>query len=74
MCWLCQSSGDGEKILYLRLSPYEAWQPYYSLPKISVPDYRDFPNGSKGWATCQKLLKAGWKLLPSYQTSELLAS
>jgi hypothetical protein len=77
MCWLSRFGGDGEKILHLRLSSHEAWRPYTSLPQYSVPDYRDFPNGSKGWATCQKLLKAGWQLLPSPRidyASERLAS
>ncbi|MBD0390676.1 MAG: hypothetical protein ICV54_30310, partial [Nostoc sp. C3-bin3] len=28
------------------------------------------PNGSKGWATYQKLLKAGWTLVPSARANE----
>jgi hypothetical protein len=64
MCWISNSGIDGEKILYLRLNFNDAWTPYSSMPKYSVPDYRDFPNGSKGWATFQRLLKVGWKLIP----------
>jgi hypothetical protein len=72
MCWLPRRGTDGEKILYLRLTSNAAWLPYTAHPHLSVPDYRDIPNGSKGWATCQKLIKAGWNLLPSpksYETS-----
>lgn len=65
MCWLSSLGEDGEKILYLRLKPNESWVPYTSMPKYSVPDYKDFPNGSKGFATFQKLLRNGWKLIPS---------
>jgi len=65
MCWLSPLGEDGEKILHLRLNANEAWVPYTSMPKYSVPDYKDFPNGSKGFATFQKLLRNGWKLIPS---------
>jgi hypothetical protein len=65
MCWLSKYGTDGEKILYLRLKPTDAWTHYAKMPGYSVPDYKDMPNGSKGWATCQKLLKAGWTIVPS---------
>ncbi|MEG3439046.1 hypothetical protein V0288_18115 [Pannus brasiliensis CCIBt3594] len=67
MCWLSRFGGDGEKILHLRLASNEAWKPYTSMPRYSVPDYKDMPTGSKGWATYQKLFKAGWTLVPSPQ-------
>jgi hypothetical protein len=65
MCWLSKFGNDEEKILHLRLNASDNWTPYTAMPQYSVPDYRDFPNGSKGWATFQKLLKAGWTVLPS---------
>lgn len=69
MCWLSNSGLDGEKILHLRLNYNDAWTPYTAMPRYSVPDYRDFANGSKGWATFQKLLKAGWKLIPNSEVN-----
>lgn len=71
MCWLSPLGSDSEKTLHLRLQLNQSWKPYKSLPQYAVPDYKDFPNGSKGWATFQKLLKAGWTVVPSdkaYQT------
>ena len=64
MCWLTRFGTNEEKILHLRTSPQQPWRPYTAFPEYSVPDYRIF-KGSKGWATYQKLLKAGWVLLPS---------
>jgi hypothetical protein len=64
MCWLPKMGSDGEKVLHLRTAPHERWRPYTAFPHYSVPDYQ-IPGGSKGWATYQKLLKAGWTLLPS---------
>jgi hypothetical protein len=69
MCWLSKSSGDGEKILHLQISPGQPWRPYTAFPQFSVPDYQ-IPGGSKGWATYQKLLKAGWSLVPSARANE----
>lgn len=68
MCWLSASGPDGEKILHLRLKPHDPWKPYTALPQLSVPDYQ-IPGGSKGWATYQRLFRAGWQLLPSQQES-----
>ncbi|MCU0532612.1 MAG: hypothetical protein MUD14_01700 [Hydrococcus sp. Prado102] len=71
MCWLSKYGNDGEKILHLRLNNFEAWTPYTAMPKYSVPDYKDMPDGSKGWATFQKLLRDGWKIVasePAYKT------
>ena len=64
MSWLSAFSSDGEKILHLRLEPNQPWRSYLSYPQFSVPDY-PIPGGSKGWATYQKLMKAGWELVPS---------
>lgn len=66
MCWLSRFGNDGEKILHLRLGVHQPWQPYTAFPHLAVPDYR-VPGGSKGWATYQKLFKAGWNLIPSEQ-------
>jgi len=64
MCWLSRFGTSEEKILHLRTAPNEAWRPYTAFPQYTVPDYKIF-KGSKGWATYQKLLKAGWVLLAS---------
>lgn len=66
MSWLSRFGGDGEKILHLRLGPSDPWQPYTACPQYAVPDY-PVPGGSKGWATYQKLMKAGWVLVPTAQ-------
>lgn len=67
MCWLSQLGG-GEKILHLRTSPHQPWQSYTAFSTFAVPDYK-IPGGSKGWATYQKLLKAGWTLVPTAQAN-----
>ena len=69
LCWLSTSYGDGEKILHLRPQPNGPWRPYKTCPQYSVPDYK-ISGGSKGWATYQKLLKAGWTLVPSPSTPQ----
>jgi hypothetical protein len=73
MCWLSKSSGDGEKILHLQAAPNQPWRPYTAFPQFAVPDYQ-VPGGSKGWATYQKLLKAGWTLVPSARANEFSSS
>jgi hypothetical protein len=62
MCWLSRLGSNGEKMLHLRLHPSDPWMPYTAMPHVSVPDYT-VPRGSKGWATYQKLFKAGWSLV-----------
>ncbi|MFN6517436.1 MAG: hypothetical protein RMY29_023555 [Nostoc sp. CreGUA01] len=69
MCWLPKSGSDGEKILFLQTEPSQPWRPYTAFGHIAVPDY-PIPGGSKGWATYQKLLKAGWTLVPSARANE----
>ena len=64
MCWLPAFGTNGTKILHLQTASNQPWRPYTAFPQISVPDYRE-PGGSKGWATYQKLMKAGWKLVTS---------
>jgi hypothetical protein len=69
MCWLSQQEELGEKVLYVRTQPHQPWQPYTAHPQLAVPDY-NIPNGSKGWATYQKLLRDGWTLVPNAKVPE----
>ncbi len=69
MCWISSFGSSGEKILHLQTSPNDPWRPYTAFPQFAVPDYK-IPGGSKGWATYQKLLKAGWILIPSARANE----
>jgi len=69
MCWLSKSDGSEEKILYLQTGPNEPWRPYTACPQYAEPDHQ-IQGGSKGWATFQKLLKAGWTLIPSARAKE----
>ncbi|WP_013320457.1 hypothetical protein [Gloeothece verrucosa] len=64
LCWLFQFESDTEMILHLRLESHQPWKPYTAFPGLKVADY-PIPRGSKGWATYQKLLKAGWTLIPT---------
>ena len=73
MCWLSNSGQNGEKILHLQTAPNEPWRPYTAFRQIAVPDYK-IPGGSKGWATYQKLLKAGWTLVASARANEFSPS
>jgi len=68
MCWLPKFGGDGQLVLHLRLEPYHPWKLYTQFPRLAVPDYR-VPGASKGFATSQKLLAAGWTLVPTDQAS-----
>lgn len=63
MCWRSKFGGNGDLILHLRLDPHKPWKPYTQFPHLTVPDY-NVPGASKGFATSQKLLSAGWTLLP----------
>lgn len=69
MCWLPKFGTESEKILHLRTAPHEPWRPYTAFGQYSAPDYLE-PDGSKGWATYQKLLKAGWQLIPTAQAQK----
>lgn len=64
MAWLSPVSGDGTKILFLQPYPDLPFKPYTTYSQYYVPDY-NVPKGSKGWATYQKLRKAGWILINS---------
>jgi len=67
MCWLSPLGSNAAKILHLRTVPNQPWKPYTAFPHLAAADY-NVPGTSKGWATYQKLMKAGWTLLPSPQT------
>lgn len=69
MCWLSASGTDGEKVLHLQTASHKSWRPYTAFPQYAVPDY-PIPGGTKGWATYQKLLKAGWTLVASSRAQE----
>ncbi|MBW4699764.1 MAG: hypothetical protein KME03_18075 [Aphanocapsa lilacina HA4352-LM1] len=64
MCWLSKSVLGGDKVLHLRLEAGRPWLPYIAYSMLAVPDHK-IPKGSKGYATFQKLLKAGWQVVPS---------
>ena len=73
MCWLPGLGHNGNLILHLREQAQGAWYPYTFYSKYAVPDY-PIPGGSKGWATYQKLLRAGWKLLPTEPENQKFSS
>jgi hypothetical protein len=64
MAWLSSTVGDCTKILFLQPTPASPFRPYTAFRHLVVPDYQ-IPGGSKGWATYQKLLRAGWELVES---------
>jgi len=72
LCWLSSSGRNGEKILHLRVNPHDSWIPY-TRSQYAVPDYKE-PDGSKGWATFQTLMKSGWTLVPSAHAQNLVSS
>jgi len=65
IAWLPEfpSNSDSTKILYVRQTPTDQWQRYNSSIH-AVPDH-NILRGSKGWATAQKLMKLGWRVVPS---------
>lgn len=62
MCWMPQFASGGKNILHLYVG--DRWVPYTAAPQYSIPDHT-VPNGSLGYATYQKLLGAGWKIVPA---------
>jgi hypothetical protein len=66
LCWIPKFGSNGTLALHLRLDPFHPWKPHTAFPNLCVPDY-PMPGGSKGWATSQKLLQAGWEIVPTAQ-------
>lgn len=64
MCWLPAFGNDGDKILHLKTKPNQPWKPYTAYPEFAAPDYKMI-EGSKGWATFQKLKQEQWTLIPT---------
>jgi hypothetical protein len=74
MRWMSETGSDEcEKILYLQTLPGQPFKPYTDFPHLKAEDHF-LPKvdgsgfeiaGSKGYATMQKLLKTGWKLVKS---------
>jgi hypothetical protein len=66
LCWIPTFASKGKLTLHLRLDPFHPWKPHTAFPNLCVPDY-PVPGGSKGWATSQRLLQAGWTIVPTAQ-------
>jgi hypothetical protein len=64
MRWLPTFTSDGELVLHLRMSSNQAWSLYTSFPEYTVPEHK-IREGSKGYATFQSLLRAGWSTVAS---------
>jgi hypothetical protein len=73
MCWLPVLGSGEEKVLHLRNYPNEPWKPYTACSSYFVSDYT-IPQGSKGWATYQRLIKNGWIIVPNAQAYSLQKS
>lgn len=58
MAWL-MVPGNERRVLCLEIEG--RFVPYWKTP-MKVPDH-NIPGGSKGWATYQKMLKAGWTVV-----------
>ncbi|AFY96749.1 hypothetical protein [Chamaesiphon minutus] len=71
ICWISKLGSNGQLSLHLRLESYHPWKPHTAFPHLCVPDYQ-IPNGTKGWATCQKLLQAGWTIISTEQARQSL--
>jgi hypothetical protein len=64
LCWLPKLGGNGQLFLHLRMDNSSPWKIHTAYPGVCVPDY-PIRGGSRGWATCQKLLQAGWTIVPT---------
>lgn len=71
MAWIA-SFGSQEKVLHLRTKPTDPWTRYNQHPN-GIADYK-VPGGSKGWATYQHLMKAGWQLVSTADALKALQS
>jgi hypothetical protein len=66
LCWMPKFGSNGKLALHLRFESYHPWKPHTAYPGLCVPDYL-IPGGSRGWATSQKLLQAGWTVISTNQ-------
>ena len=76
LCWIPKFGSFGSDktlTLHLRLTPFQPWKPHTAFPGLCVPDY-PIPNGSRGWATSQKLLQAGWVSIPTKEARRAFGS
>jgi hypothetical protein len=73
LCWLPKFGTDGTLALHLRLEPFHPWKPHTAFPHLCAPDYL-IPGGTKGWATCQKLLASGWTIIPAAQARKTVVA
>lgn len=60
MAWLYGLSPKF-RILHLNVGG-SGWRSYRHFPQYAAPDHK-IKDGSKGWATYQKLRDAGWELV-----------
>jgi hypothetical protein len=66
LCWLPKFGAGGQLFLHLRQEHYHPWKIHTAYPGLCIPDY-PIAGGSRGWATCQRLLQSGWTLVPTEQ-------
>jgi hypothetical protein len=66
LCWMPTFGSKGKLALHLRFESFHPWKPHTAFPGLCVPDY-PIPGGSRGWATSQKLLQAGWTIISTKQ-------
>ena len=69
LCWIPTFGSKGKLALHLRLESFHHWKPYTAFPGLCIPDY-PIAGGSKGWATGQKLLQAGWTAISTQQAQQ----
>ena len=73
IAWLKEGGCCSESefmLLHLRIDG-GVWLPYTSFPQYAEEDYK-MTDGSKGWATYQKLRSCGWELVETEIASQLL--
>jgi hypothetical protein len=70
MAWLETHSTATNKVLHLKADDGN-WHPYSAFSHLRKPD-STLPGASKGYATMQHLLKAGWQLVPSEEASKVM--
>ncbi len=66
LCWIPKFGSKGKLALHLRFESFHPWKPHTAFPGLCIPDY-PILLGSKGWATSQKLLQAGWTVISTQE-------